>query len=84
MYPLHLAATNKQHFIGSNIHAFRIDDANRYADRPASTFSRPGLYKVQGGTAGRGVEGSRTNMGYLQCCRAAVSFTVVHHPPLQG
>ena len=82
MYPLHVAATNKQHFIGSNLHAVRIDDANCYADRPASTFSRAGLYKVQGGTAGRGVEGPRTNMGYLQCRRAAVSFTVVYHPRL--
>ena len=82
MHPLHLAATNKQHFIRSNLYAVRLDDANRYADRPASTFSRPGLYKVQGGTAGRGIEGPRKNMGYLQCRRAAVSLTVVHRPRL--
>lgn len=83
MHYLHMAATNKQYFFGPDIHAFRIDDANRNADWFAPTLSCSRLYQVQGGIAGRGVEGSCTDMGYLQCCRTAVSFTVAYHLGLQ-
>ena len=65
MYPLYVAVTDKQHFFRSDIHAFRIDDANRTADRPASTFSRPRLLQIQGRITGGGIEGSCSNMGYL-------------------
>lgn len=44
MHPMHMAPPDRKLFFRSDIHAFRIDDADSNANRTTQTLAYPRLY----------------------------------------